>query len=543
MEITICHHKVFVESASDFELDKLKKACKIHFYKDPRKRQGYLRSVNLYNSTEKSFPTTYLDIVCEKLDKHNIDLEYEDNRIYPKRTIRLKNIKHEHPPRAWQKEAVDAAKTEPVGVIIAPTGDGKSRVIDELIIQKKVKTLIVVPQISNLDDTYKRIRTHWGTSVSKNLKKKLKAGDLVRDVKHGRVVQGREGFDDEIKESDSAEIAYLKTAGYVIHKGVPRKVRSAEKEDKKHLRTKYPDIVVTCRAGLDGFPLDYLEQVEMVIYEEGHTVGNETGRTPSLLMKNAAYRYTITATFVGESKEQLLELVATTGNNIIYEETYTEAVEQGNIKSIYYKQLETEKPILNGRPFKSSKVTVLDEIIKKCFIANESRNSQIIDLAADLNAEGRNVLIFVTEEGHGHILKARLKEIGLESYFYFREQKEELKEKYQKLAYGEEDSKPFIMIGTSAIGLGNDTKAINAIILADVRKSLKIILQRIGRGLRTYGKFEDLLVYDFQDPFNKTTKRWAMQREKTVNDYYFKEQSFTKSHFKDRKVKLNHHNK
>ncbi len=76
-----------------------------------------------------------------------LDLEIIDTRLKPKVTKLLFNLNLPHTPYLEQVEAADAAAQHEKGILVAPTGFGKSSII-ALIVQKlQVKTLIVVPSL------------------------------------------------------------------------------------------------------------------------------------------------------------------------------------------------------------------------------------------------------------------------------------------------------------------------------------------------------------------------------------------------------------
>ena len=107
--------------------------------------------VNLYDIKSHLFPTGLISLVLKYLNENNYEYTIEDKRIkpeqdkyYPKQTT-LPELRY------YQKESLKHLEASPRGIIEAATGTGKTLIIKELIYQKGVKTLVVVPSSNILN--------------------------------------------------------------------------------------------------------------------------------------------------------------------------------------------------------------------------------------------------------------------------------------------------------------------------------------------------------------------------------------------------------
>jgi superfamily II DNA or RNA helicase len=248
-------------------------------------------------------------------------------------------------------------------------------------------------------------------------------------------------------------------------------------------------------------------------------------------MCNAAWRYFVSATNWADIKEDMKKLIAIAGSKIIHEQLACEAIENGIIKKpqmriVYTNNTDKSRQYLKG-----------EDLIKLGIVGNTERNNQICSIALEqYHMEGKRIMICVWEDAHAMILQETLRKMGVEAHMYFS--KLDKKEKTRVDNIVSNSTEPFISICTIALGISADTRAVDTIMLADVRKSSIQLLQRIGRGHRILDDVTDLLIYDFKDGFNDTTYKWHRERQKTFNDYYFKNESFTKKRAASFGIKL-----
>ena len=534
IKLKIKHNKTFIVEHNPKELEQIKSKCKIIYSHWVGSNRVYEKTVNLFDGNELSFPTGYLNQLVEKLP--SIDFEADDERNYKLYTVRINPTTFEN---NWesQNKFTEIIKQESEGLIVSPTGTGKSRFIEIMIDIKRVRTLVLAPTEEIRDSLTQNLSERYGTNNVQN--KVIKFGkELVKLNKNS--FHKRKGSIDINEDLNvggmSAEEEYLYTKGYKkignSYKKVTRTHDAIEKESKK---VTWPSIVVMCPNSIKNLPQEYLDSVEMLVVDEGHTAAQDTIREGSVLMSNLMYRYLISATIWKDRKEDMQVLLSVFGNKIIFEETYTEAVESNKVKKVQYKQENSPKP----DEFLMD-VTNPDDIVKRCIVGNAKRNTKIIEAAEEYISLGRKVMIAVTESAHCEVLRRRFEERGIEVYTYFSDQDKALKNEIKALSRDTKNKKPFVIISTIALGIGFDTKAVDTIILGDVRKASIGLLQRNGRGTRKvdFESEEILIINDFDDWFNKTTHKWSRERKKIIESYYFKNESFSRKMAKKHRLSV-----
>ena len=115
------------------------------------------------NSDNYYFPTGLINIVLKYFNEIKIKYKILDSRTQPK-TKELFQINSEtlHPLRKYQSDIVEKALKDKRGVIESATGTGKTRILIELIHRISLKTLVIVPSISLLDQTKSALKKAFG---------------------------------------------------------------------------------------------------------------------------------------------------------------------------------------------------------------------------------------------------------------------------------------------------------------------------------------------------------------------------------------------
>lgn len=528
IQVKITHNKVFVLQGSSSDISLLSQELKIKFFRKKGTEYVYEKTVDLWDKNERSFPTGYMERLADKLDKHHIDIEFEDTRIYRTHTINLPNRTFRE-LRENQVAARAAIKEIPVGHINGMTGTGKGLQIETTIHDKQVYTLVTVPSQAIRDQIYNSLSSAYGTAnVCKELKNN---GFSLKEEKKLTAFAKRKANFIQLKEDHvdvSPEDLYLEDKGYKKIGDEHKKVRKANSSNPNK---DFPKIVVICNESISSLPIEYIEMVEMILVDEGHRGSQESDRDLLLRAKNAMYRYPFSATNWRDRKGDMELFVSAFGMEIAFEELPVESIKEGRVKSINYNQKSAPTPKAFLRD-----VSNPDDVIKRCVVGNASRNELIVQDTRDLLADGRTVLICVTEAYHCDILKERFREVGIEAIDYHS--KLGNTEKREKVELAKEQKKNRVFIATMALTIGVDTTGINAIILADTRKSSINLFQRIGRGSRLEDGVSDLIIIDYFDWFNKVTMAWSIERKKLVEAYYSGKESFSVKMAKKHGIKL-----
>lgn len=522
MDFNVFNNKVYYSVDNNEEFLLLKKALRI-WYRD---RFGGLKNHILLNFREKSFPTGYLSTVLEKLEKKSVIPKITDNRQVTSPHLFFKK-KGSLPP-LWdhQEEALKKIESNNVGVIESATGSGKSRIILETFLQKRVKTLIIVPTTT----IQKSMKDLFISEIGiKNVSIKTPKTDFIRPkletLKKNNI--GSSFFEDKSEISPSNKEKKKTGSSYFDdlsegNKNDPEEKYLSKKKksfnfNKAKKETKlmeYP-VTILCFQSLDECSIDFLESVECVIIDECHHASSLSIRSALLKMKKAGYRYAFSGTPWRDKKEDELLLISAIGYNKIFELDGNSAVDRGLVVPPKYEIIQSPTPDKFLRDIKDWRT-----ILEKGIIGNKTRNSAIINNAINLYEEGKNILICVDEISHLEILKDRLKEKGYNPAIVHSQLPD--KEKEVAIDLISKEKGPFISIATMSIGEGADLVSVSAVILASGGKGSIRLLQRIGRGMRLSKDKETLIVRDFDDWFHPTLMKHSRMRRNIFNRVYRK---------------------
>ena len=155
-------------------------------------------------------------------------------------------------------------------------------------------------------------------------------------------------------------------------------------------------------------------------------------------------------------------------------------------------------------------------------VENRERNQYIYDICEKETSAGNKVLILVEHLEHGDEIEEALKPLNQhynrQVYFTNGQLSSDLREELlDKMRGGQLD----VLISSNILDEGIDISGINAVIYARGMKSMRKILQGIGRGLRLKKDNNVLRFYDFIDDTHMTLLRHSMDRYKTLKSEKF----------------------
>lgn len=561
IKFKVQHHKVFIDEASSHELALLKKSLKIYApVFNPGPGMPPFEVINLFYKDDKSFPTGYLSHVEDKLKKNAVEYKIQDLRKYPTGKLPFRFDPDVEPLWENQKEALDNIRLNVYGTISSATGTGKTRLIEETIALRQVKTLIIVPyrmiqnQVANRliktfgkkhvstkipkkdlnnpektqydSPTYKKVGGDISELYNKNDKdapitsgKKLGSSYMIEVDESKPKTKLGSSYTSLYSKEESPEDAFLKKKGIDKKTGFKQSsfnnIKSKDKKIKKKEKkvSLGSNITVICFNSLPEASQEFLDSVECVIIDECHHSSAITIREALDRMPNAAYRYGFSATpWRDKSADQKL-LLAALGDKIIYDLKGDEAVERGIIARPKYHVITAPAPDMWLQEDKNWRM-----IVEKGIIGNTSRNKSIVKKAMELYQNDHNVFICVDEIAHLEILQQRFKDQGVEVLIIHGEQNSKINdENIKKIGTS---TKGIISIGTMAVGEGTDMPNISAIILASGGKASIRFLQRIGRGTRLTNGKNEVIVVDFEDFFNPTLLKHSRERKRIFNKYF-----------------------
>lgn len=344
-------------------------------------------------------------------------------------------------PFYYQKEAVDALCAVGHGAISLPTGAGKSWIILELARRFNMKTVIVTPAAAITDQLFQDMVKHFG----------------VKYV--GKYGDGSKTSNKQITIATGQALTRL------------------EKGDKHY---------------------DNISSAQLLCFDESHRTPSDIFEKVCLgVCENAKYRFFVSATQIrNDGSEMLLNGII---GPIVYHKDFRELVDQGYLAKPYFK-------IFNVQP--KTHYNALDP--KK-----ETRNQLYLNpnvnaLAAEIASKsvllaGRQTLVIVEQFDQFVQLEGFL---TVPCVFVHggagKDVKDILPQKYWDCdidkAVADFNSKKIpLLVGTSAISTGVDTKSAETVIYLQGGTSEVKIKQAVGRGTRIKGVpgKKDLWVIDF----------------------------------------------
>lgn len=541
MKLSINHHKTFVVDGTEEEVRKLVKCLRI-WYKD---YQGQLLCVSLFKGKDQSFPTGYLDKVLEKLKKRSVEVTIEDKRIYP--SPHLFFNRKIACPELWENQvkALDAIEKNSTGIISSITGSGKSLILLEAFLAKRVKTLIIVPSITiqkQLYNDFSKVIGHKFVSMKAPKKieiqgqeslhssqKKLGSGyvdqsGLTSNSQKKKIGSGYldgQSFDSKPKSKIGG--SYISSVNinepkdpekeFLNRKTDPEKFRKWQKkqlEKKININKKLKEYPVTilCFQSLDSLPQDFLNTIECIMVDECHHASSKSIRDSLLLMPKAAYRYGFSATPWRDKWHEEMLLFSALGTKLIYDFSAKEAIEKGIIAKPKLEMINCPTPdnyLMDIRHWRT--------VLEKGIIGNKSRNTTIVRRTIELIENNHNVLICVDEISHLEILKERFKKEGITSLLIHGQMNDVEKDENVKIV--SETTGGLVSIATMAVGEGANLVNVDTVILAGGGKGSIRLLQRIGRGIRKTDSKKEMLVIDLEDWFNPITSKHSRIRKQT----------------------------
>lgn len=549
IKIELHHHKAFIkEYSTQQELETLREKLRF-FIRNFLPIQGKQYTVeNLLSDKDFSFPSGYTTVLEKILKSKDIELEIDDKRTYPAPFLNLKAHIELPPLFETQVEALAAITKNNIGIIASATGSGKSRIILETLMMRRVKTLILVPTEDikmNLYELYKEVLgAAYVSDVAPSMNDEFPLKKMQKEVNpepasnqpvtkdplakiaklfssnqkasNNNQVQrlGKLFSKDSFKDNnlESPEAKYMQGKIESEGKDARKKAKELRKLEKK-FEKKSKEITIICYQSLGNISERFLSEIEMLVIDEAHTASVAQIRSAAMKMPKAAYRYFFTATPWRDMKAQMHLLLSVIGDNIIYELKGKTAADKAIIATPHLTIYDAPKPnvYLDPKKLKNPRQRKVQGII-----ANESRNAFIVEKCIEMFYEGHNVFIAVDEIEHLKILEERFNHQKIDVNIIHGELNSLVKrERVKKAGTATE---PMITIGTMAVGVGTDMPNVDCVFLASGGKSSIRWIQRIGRGSRKTKK--DFYVYDLKDWFNDRLNEHSYEREKIYKEEF-----------------------
>lgn len=245
----------------------------------------------------------------------------------------------------------------------------------------------------------------------------------------------------------------------------------------------------------------YLKEVEVVFLDEGHHAKATTWTKLMKAMPNAWYRYIMSGTPFGGGNELLVEAQA---GPVIARVKNQKLIELGVSAKPKVRIININRP-----SFKDSDDQSWATVYEEGITHNDYRNDIIAAEVKKLMAQRKSVLVMIRHLAHGDALMQRLK--GQRHVYYVHGQMPtEMVEEYKELFASRRGSG---LIASSIFDEGVDIPSIDAMIIADGGKSLRAVLQKVGRGLRKKKEGDNVVeVIDFADDTHKYLAKHSLER-------------------------------
>lgn len=417
------------------------------------KWDGYIM---LYKKWNGEFPTGLLSDVLAVLDKSKIKykIEYTFN---PKPEKEYEwTITDGLIPDPDQLDAIEAALSEKRGILKAPTGFGKTALLAKrMIVGFGVTTLFVANKKSLLDDAADDFQNGVVDSSGKPL-----SCLTIKDGMFGNVKL----------PCDEKSLKNALNAPVIV--ATIQSLHARLKDE----RTK--DVLT-----------EWLKfKCKLVCIDETQAIGTKIWDE---VLDNcyAPYRFGLSAT-PRRTDGATIKLIASTGP-IIFSTTAEKQIEQGRLCDLDINYQVFDHGLFN---LDDSGLNY-NEAYRTCIVENESRNiNAIINPALEMVEEGRHVLVLIQLIDHGHILKDKFIEAGIDPQdirFIWGDTPDKIR-KSAILEFRKGDFK--IMIGSTIFDAGVNIPLISGVVLGGAGNSDITLIQRIGRGARNCD-YEDILGY------------------------------------------------
>lgn len=472
-----------------------------------------------FEKGRKRFPTGLLAEAVYPLKRAGYEVEIEDNRKIVEYTSQESiTLKHEEKGtitlRDYQMNAVNRALEYTRGVINVATNGGKTEIAAGIIkmllpkLKKGQRILFFTDSKEIFSQSYKRLNERLGMKVGKigsgtwdegqvtvvmiptirkyismprNMPSTPKKGKLNKEK--DKLLKGAHLLDGEAKALLTERV---------------KQIQEEISEIEKNQRTKYKEMVAKTKKLMDssiGF-----------IADEVHHASSDTWYKLFMKLKNCYYRIGLTGTIDRSNKINVNRLYGTTGR-VLCKVSNKELIDKGHSAKpiIYMMKIPKCYPIMS---------TDYRMVRNRGIISCEARNKLFVNKVVERVKSGKKCLIITMETAHGNIVTDMLKEKGVNYSFTYGDLPDAEREKaLSDLREGNIDA----LVATSVLDEGVDVSNINCIFLMAGGKSMRQVLQRIGRGLRKKEDGSCVEVYDALDYHhahltNHTTLRYEIYK-------------------------------
>lgn len=275
---------------------------------------------------------------------------------------------------------------------------------------------------------------------------------------------------------------------------------------------------------------DILNRVRAVIVDEAHEAAANSYQLALLNMPNARLRIGLTGTVPShmENMVRWTKFKGIFGDNIIKVSNH-EMIEKGFAAKPTIKLVPINQPVKLDNQIdiqlppnlpKRMQPLAKYQLAYKLGIINNSFRNKLIELLTKKLVALKNgpVLIIVSEIDHGEILQSGLQNLGIPSKFIYGDKTMDERQEIFDLIKNNQSP---VLIGTQLLDTGIDIPNLKYLIYVSGGKSIRQVLQRIGRMLRKTANKKTTTIFDLQDHTTNILYKQAQARVKIYQDEQF----------------------
>jgi superfamily II DNA or RNA helicase len=406
---------------------------------------------HLFSIKRKAFPTGCIRRVIDLLNKMGYEFRINDLREKPKLDNRPLYLRAHL--RDYQEKAIEILIQKQRGIIQIATGGGKSLILVGLCSRLNIPTLVLVHRQELMYQLEEIFRT--------NLRGKGSRKPLIGLVGDGNVKWGH------------ITIGMMQALD----------VKKYEKE---------------------------LNRIEMVLVDECHHLPCNTMVEIMKHLKNAYFRFGVSATsFREDGMDLLLEAYLAP---IYYNLSNDELTKMGYLVPVKVFFI----PFYDNKIYKDD--LTYSQLYEEAIEKNEKRNNLIAEVVKRVLATGKSCLVAVSRIDHGKILTQKIKSFYPEVEFVEGSDKSERRKKIIKKLNLKEIK---CVVCTTVFGEGIDIPTLDVLVSAKAQDSGIDALQLAGRVTRKVEGKNEGWVIDIFDHHHKYFKRHAMKRKKIFEEVKF----------------------
>ena len=258
---------------------------------------------------------------------------------------------------------------------------------------------------------------------------------------------------------------------------------------------------------------DLVDSAVVLICDEAHRSKADTWYNTIQMFTNAQYRIGLTGSI--DTKDLLLMQRLTAMFGTVIERVRNEELIGRDFSAKPFIKLfnvKEPKDYLNARNYQ----TVYD----KCIVTNDFRNDLISMIAMSSYKVGKTTLITTNRLEQGEYILNKINELAGTTIAEFINGELATEDRQRQLA-DVKSGKLKVLVATTVLDEGVDISGIHTLILGGGGKSLRQVLQRVGRVLRKKEGDNTTVVFDFVDKTNNYMLSHSKERIKVYEEEGF----------------------